>query len=139
MTNSKPGPSPEEYARSGTEDSLQISIFMWAQKNFEKYPELHWLFAIPNGGFRTKAGAGKLRAMGVKKGIPDIMLPIRRGPYAGLLIELKKEATAGKRAGQVQPDQKKWIEFFKSQGYGAMVCVGFEQTINTIIQYLEYR
>src|SRR4051812_25035629 len=119
---------PEQYALSGSEEAAQIALFGWAQTATirEAYPELRWLFAIPNGGFRTKAGAGKLRAMGVKAGVPDMCLPIRRGEFGALFIELKKPPTPGKRLSQARPEQNTWIEHLKKQGYGAAVCYGFD-------------
>jgi|GEM_PF-5137145 len=58
----------------------------------------------PNGGRRNKAEAAKLKAMGVRKGIPDLFLPIPRQGYHGLYIETKKI-----KNGKVSPDQQKKI------------------------------
>jgi hypothetical protein len=44
-------------------------------------------FHIPNGGKRTKAAAGRLKAMGVKAGMPDIPIVLPEGRM--LWIELK--------------------------------------------------
>jgi hypothetical protein len=54
-----------------------------------KYPALRMLHAIPNGGHRHKATAARLKAAGVKAGVPDICLPVARGDWHGLYIELK--------------------------------------------------
>jgi hypothetical protein len=62
------------------------------------------LFAIPNGGARHKAIAGKLRAEGVRAGVPDICLPVPRGEYHGLFIELKRP-----KGGHVSEEQEAWI------------------------------
>ena len=139
--NKPTGFDPERYAISGTEDSQQISLFGWAAsgETRKSYPELAWLFAIPNGGYRTKAGAGKLRAMGVKKGVPDIFLPVKRGEFLGLFLELKRPAEEGKRAGQTSPEQKVWIEYLKKAGYGAAVCFGFDHARQMLIDYLNYK
>ena len=104
---------------------------MWAASS--KIPELKWLVAIPNGEYRNKATAGKLKAMGVRPGIPDLFLAIRRGPYPGLWIELKKI-----KGGKTSPEQDIWIDHFKSQGYGAIVCYGWESARDTILEYLKY-
>lgn len=135
------GPTPEKYAEAGSEDAHQIALFMWAANPevLAKWPELRWMFAIPNGGYRTKAGAARLRAMGVKAGVLDIMLPIKRFEYSGLFVEMKKPAKNGLREGRASGDQKVWLEFFKTQGFGAIVCVGWEAARDTIIQYLEYK
>lgn len=132
------GPDPAKYAK-GSEESHQIALFMKASQNFDKYPELKWLFAIPNGGFRTKSEAGRFKASGVKSGVPDICLPVKRGPYSGLYIELKRPDSIGRKEGKPSPEQEDWIDFLRSQGFGAMVCVGYEMAWNNIVRYLEYK
>lgn len=135
-------PLPERYALSGSEDAHQIALFMWAALPDiqELYPELKRMFAIPNGGWRHKGEAGKLKAMGVKAGVSDICLPVRRGSWSVLFIELKRpKQLSGKRAGRTTDVQSDWIEYFKSQGYGAMVCVGWTEARDAIIAYLEWK
>lgn len=131
---------PEKYALSGSEDASQIAIFGWAAlpEIKEKYPELKWLFAIPNGGFRTKAGAGKLKAMGVKAGFPDIGLLIRRGEYAGIFVELKKPKIDGRVKGKPSPEQLVWGKHLQEQGFGFVICHGFLEAREMLIKYLEY-
>ncbi len=71
------------------EDTEQIKVIIWAEKNVQKYPELKWLHHIPNGGTRKSSEAIKLKQMGVKAGISDLYLPFPRGKYHGLYIEMK--------------------------------------------------
>lgn len=132
------GPDPARYALSGSEEAQQIALFMKAAQNLNTYPELKFMFAIPNGGFRNKSEAGKLKASGVKSGVPDICLPVKRGPYSGLWIELKRPASSGKKQGKPSPEQEEWIAFLRSQGFGAMVCVGYEMAWNVIMDYLAW-
>lgn len=47
------------------------------------------LFAIPNGGFRNKSTAVKLKKEGVLAGVWDIFLSVPTSEYGGLFIELK--------------------------------------------------
>lgn len=72
-----------------------------------------YLLAIPNGGHRNKATAGKLKAEGVKPGVSDTMLPLRRHGYAGLWLELK--------APKCEPTdlQYAWLERMVLAGYQA--------------------
>lgn len=143
MTRYKPkqftGPTPEKYALSGSEDAHQIALFMWAAHPDvrEQYPELVWLFAIPNGGHRTKSQGARLKAAGLKPGVSDIFLPVPRGGYYGLFIEMKKPPKGNKRAGKATDDQNKWIDYFRSAGYGAMICAGWEVARNNIVAYLD--
>lgn len=134
------GPTPEKYALSGSEDAHQIALFMWAANpdNRIAYPELKWMFAIPNGGSRHKAEAGKFRAMGVKAGVLDILLPVKRGEWSGLFIEMKRPPKDGKREGRISSEQKLWRDFLLTQHYGVAVCVGWEAARNMILNYLNY-
>lgn len=96
-----------------------------------KYPELNLLYHVPNGGSRHKAEAGRLRAEGVKAGVPDLCLPVARGQYHGLYIELKRQ-----RGGRTSDHQSEWLDALSAQGYKAALCYGWEQAAGTIIEYL---
>jgi len=124
-------PSPEAYAASGSEYAEQVALMMWAASS--KIPELKWLVAIPNGEYRNKATAGKLKAMGVRAGMPDLFLAIARHPYPGLWIELKKL-----KGGKVSPDQVIWLEHLERQGYKTYVCYGWIEARDAILKYLKY-
>lgn len=91
------------------------------------------MFAIPNGGHRHKAVARKMKAEGVKAGVPDIFLPVSRGGYGGLFVEMKY--------GRNKPSQKqlRWIDALAEQNFLAIVCYGFEDAKEQIIDYLETR
>ena len=71
------------------EHDEQVTVIEWADTHSKKFPELAWLFAIPNGGHRSKAQAGKLKAEGVRKGVADLCLPVARHGYNALYIEMK--------------------------------------------------
>ena len=96
-----------------------------------KYPELENMFAIPNGGYRHYRTAAELKEEGVKSGVPDIMLPVARGGYNGLFIEMKR--TTG---GRVSETQQKFLKSLNDNGYLAVVCKGFEEARETILRYL---
>jgi len=139
MNKSKPI-DPFEYAKSGTENAEQTAIFMWVQQNLEKYPELIWLFAIPNGMFTShKSVAARMRAMGMKRGVPDIFFPVRRGNWSGLFIELKRREVKGKAKGRTSDEQDEWIDYLRTQGFGAIVCYGMEEAVKVLIDYLGYK
>lgn len=53
-----------------TEDQLQSTIFEWVWNN---YPQTRYcLWAVPNGGYRNKAEANKLKATGTLAGVHDL-------------------------------------------------------------------
>lgn len=95
-----------------------------------RYPQLSLLYHIPNGGARSKGTAGRLKAEGVKSGVPDICLPVAKGKYHGLYVEMK--------VGKNKPtaNQVKWIESLLSEGYQAKVCYGWQEAVRVIEDYL---
>lgn len=115
-----------------TESQEQQSLFQWARLMEGRYPELRLLHAIPNGGLRNKATAAILSAEGVKSGVPDICLPVARGGYHGLYIELKRRE--GGRPSKAQID---WIIRLNEQGHKANICLGWEEARAVIEKYLE--
>lgn len=116
-----------------TESQEQKTLFRWADlMGSGKYPELQLLHHIPNGGSRNKAEAHKLKAEGVKAGVPDICLPVPRGSYHGLYIEMKRI-----RGGRISEEQRKWLKDLAKQGYRAQICRGWEEAAGTIKEYLD--
>ena len=109
------------------EHDHQKIIFKWAST----IPALDTLFAVPNGSLRDLGTAIKLKAEGVKKGVPDMMLarPSYDGKFHGLFIELKTET------GRASKEQKEWIEKLNANGYRAVVCFGYKEAIGEIKNY----
>jgi hypothetical protein len=131
--------TPEQLAKCNSEHAHQVALFAWAALNFPKYPELHLMFAIPNGGERDVRVASNLRAEGVKAGVPDIFLPVSRGGFHGLFIELKRPTTQGKKRGNTTKEQDQWMAALYANHYATRVCIGWEQARDTIIQYMELK
>lgn len=95
------------------------------------YPELDLLFAIPNGGNRSPATGARLKAEGVKAGVPDLFLPVGRGGFFGLFVEMKTAE------GIVRPDQRAWIARLLEEGYSVKVCRSAGDAVDTIVGYME--
>lgn len=114
----------------GKEDTIQIQIIEWCNLNKGKYPMLSDIHHSPNGGKRNVREAAKFKRMGTRAGFPDLFLAYPNKNYAGLFIELKADG------GKATQNQKEWIDRLNSRGYYAKVCVGFEEAINTILEYL---
>lgn len=109
----------------------QEALFRWALLSRGSFPELDLLFHIPNGGSRHPKEAAHLKRQGVKAGVPDLFLPVARGEYHGLFIELK--------VGKNKPTdrQEGWIKQLSDEGYAVKVCYGWEAARKTITGYLE--
>lgn len=95
-----------------------------------RYPELELMYHCPNGGRRNKLEAARLKREGVKKGVPDIFLPVAKNGKHGLYIEMKS------KQGKLEESQKAFIQKLKDQGYKVCVCYGWEQAKETLIEYL---
>lgn len=124
--------TPKDLRLLPTEAEEQTTLLSWCGMQEGRYPELGLLFHIPNGGKRGKAEAARFRAEGVKAGVPDLMLPVARGSYHGLFVEMKRRA-----GGQVSREQKKWLERLREQGYATAVCRGWEEASKALQWYLE--
>lgn len=109
----------------------QKALFEWAAYSLLKYPELALMYAIPNGGSRDRREAHNLRMQGVKAGVPDICLPVPRGGFNGMFIELKRRS-----GGRLSNEQKIWLELLRRQGYNAVCCKGMDEAVRTIEHYL---
>jgi hypothetical protein len=113
------------------ETDEQQALFQWAEIQSGRFPDLRWMHAIPNGGHRNKATAGRLKAEGVKPGVPDIFLPAVRGCFHGLYVEMKR--TEG---GRLSAKQKEWAVALSARGYCVAKCEGWEDAARTILHYL---
>lgn len=114
-----------------TEHVSQVQVMMWAKVHEGQYPMLRYLHAIPNGGYRHISTARKLKAEGVKPGVPDLCLPFPVGKYHGLYIEMKAEG------GALSEEQRVWLDYLCKVGYRAVACFSFDEAVSQIEYYLE--
>jgi len=115
-----------------SEHDEQVALITWCRYHVGRWPELDLLFAIPNGGHRHPAVAGKMKAEGVRAGVPDLFLPVSRGLWNGLFLELKTAT------GRWTPEQREWICRLEGQGYRAEVCKGWEAAAAVIEDYMQH-
>lgn len=118
-----------------SEAEEQCELMRWAEQCAAAgiYPELAWLHAIPNGGRRDKVEAAHLKRQGVKSGVPDLCLPVPRGNYHGLYIEMK--------VGRNKPteNQQTWLYALNRNGYAVSVCYGAKEAQGAIERYLNLK
>lgn len=106
-----------------SEDSLQKAVARWL--DYSKYLWFH----PANGGSRNIIEATKLKAMGVKAGVPDIVICQPSGLFHALFIELK--------AGNNKPTstQIAWHGKLRQKGYYVAVCYSFDEVKLTVENY----
>ena len=116
---------------TASEHQEQKTLMQMCKLHEKKYPGLELIHAIPNGGHRHVAVAAKLKAEGVKAGVPDIFLPVPRGKAHGLYVELKA------KGGSVTPEQRKMLGALEKQGYACVVAYGWEGAWREIEAYMQ--
>lgn len=115
-----------------SEHMEQVHLFAWIKKQTLKYQPMELIFAIPNGGLRNKITGARLKAEGVKAGIPDIFVPIPARNYHGAFIELKSTNPCTNLSNK----QGKILPKLINQGYCTTVCHGHDKAIEFLSWYL---
>lgn len=114
------------------EHTEQVTLMQWWQlacHGFGVSEQL--LFAIPNGGQRNVVVASKLKAEGVRAGVPDLFLAVARHGGHGLFIEMKKA-----KGGRTSAKQDAVLDMLAEQGYTWAVCHGWTEAQKCIEGYL---
>ena len=112
-----------------TEQQEQEAVIQWARASIARLPGLELLFHVPNENAHHKV------RQGVAAGVPDLCLPIARGGWHGLWIELKR----ADHSNVPSPAQRAWLERLIAEGYRCAVCYGANEAIDSIERYLEMR
>jgi hypothetical protein len=122
-----------------TEGQEQEQLISWSQAAQHRFPELALLYAIPNGvpinGPQKWALINAFKRRGLKKGVPDLCLPVQRifegARYAGMYLEMKR-TTGGVRSA----DQDWWLSRLAEQGYFTATPKGFKEAAELLVSYL---
>lgn len=121
------------------EHNIQCACVRWFNLQWPQYRGL--LFAVPNGGARSKATAGKLKAEGVVPGVADLILLVPKWVKSNddegwhnlsnaLCIEMKT------KTGRQSAEQGLWQLKVEQQGYKYAVVRSLDDFIATIEDYL---
>jgi hypothetical protein len=109
----------------GTDNSVlsehmeQALFVQWFRRTF---PDVR-IFAIPNGGSRSRSQGAKLKVEGVSAGVPDLFIP-----QGTVWVEMKRA-----KGGTVSADQKYWHAYLRGIGQTVIVGYGFEDAKAKII------
>jgi hypothetical protein len=119
--------------RASPEEDLQRACVAFAGVLRSSHPILDYLFHPANGGKRPPGEAGKLKALGVRPGVPDLMLPLPSpsGRWRGLALELKAPS------GRLAEDQRRWLDALQMQGWLVGVIWNFEEFQEFLELFLE--
>jgi hypothetical protein len=108
-----------------TESEEQIGFLQWWERQFPTV----WIYHIPNGGRRAISTAKRMKAEGVKPGVPDLHVPAW-----SLWIEMKR-----RKGGRVSPDQAAWIEYLEGIGHTVIVGRGAEDASRQVLEFSQAR
>ena len=107
-----------------SEHDEQVAVIEYC--DMKGYPR----FAIPNGGLRRKSEAARMKAEGVSAGVPDLCIPVARGGYHSLYIEMKADG------GKLTDEQSEWLWRLRAEGMCAYCCYGADSAIELIDRYM---
>ena len=108
-----------------SESEEQIGFLSWFDASF---PGVR-IFHIPNGGHRAISVAKKMKAEGVKAGVPDLYIPAWK-----IWIEMKRV-----KGGRVDPDQAEWHDYLTAIGDTVIVGRGAKDASAKLLQVLKER
>lgn len=111
-------------------DIQQDLIKLLGQIPFKGLKVKDFVYAVPNGGYRSKRTASVLKAEGVKSGIPDLHCFVAMDPYHSLYIEMKTQT------GDLSESQKAVIPMLRGEGHKVVICRSVEQAVNEVLKYL---
>lgn len=123
---------------SPSEHDEQAALFRWLEANSGKHPYFKLAFAIPNGGARNLFVAKKLKAEGVKRGVPDIFIPCptklnKQDEHTchGFWIEMKS------KKGRISPEQEYWAHKLTNLGYAYLIFYSWQEAALKICEYFD--
>ena len=88
------------------------------------------VYHIPNEGKRSVWAGANLKRQGLRKGVPDLCVPVARGKCHSLYIEMKA------KGGKATPSQVEWIQLLRGQGMCAAVCCGADSAMELVRRYM---
>lgn len=119
------------------EHQHQVALILWAYRT--RLPAAadvdpgsrvgDYLLAIPNGGRRDAREAGRLKAEGVKPGVSDLLLPLRRHGFGSLWLEMKAPGSKPTAA------QAEWLDRMRLAGYRAEWRDNWPAAASVIAEY----
>jgi hypothetical protein len=124
------------------EGQEQRALLTWARSH--RLPEVRGAFGlaktphvadflihIPNERHCSPRAGGRLKALGVRAGVSDLLFALPWFGSPGLWVEMK--AATG---GTVSEKQRQWLGQMQSVGYQAVVARGWQEGKDAILAYL---
>lgn len=123
-------PVAEKRRNNDYEDQEMIKFCTMTKDICSQYPDADKWFHPPNGGSRDAATGAKLKRMGVRKGIPDVLFLQPRGEYNFFVADMKWGDNV------LTPEQKAWFSMFSRAGALCVVAYSAGEMFDLFIGYL---
>lgn len=102
----------------------------WTLEARQQHPELNLFIHLRNESMDHVAARRAFKRLGVKRGVPDLFLPVPRGERHGLWLELKSPT------GRLSPEQKMWREALRAQGYAWEMARTLDEALTITLGYI---
>lgn len=126
-TIAKQRPHRRSNPRKKIESGIQKNCVKWFWYQYRSKGYL--IYAIPNGGLRSKAEAAIMSGEGVLAAMPDLHIPVSNGKFLTLYIEMKKP---GQTWG---PEQKLRRDELRALGHCVELAHSLEEFIKIVKDY----
>jgi len=122
----------KKKARNDKEHFYQVKVIEWCRKNDHLFPGANLIYSIPNGAAVSGRERGRLVREGMKSGVSDLHLPVAKGGYFGLYVEMKHDD-----GGSVVSDaQTAFLGAVTDEGYLGHICYTGHAAIEVIRDYM---
>ena len=108
-----------------SESDEQIGFVNWFEASFQGVR----IFHIPNGGHRAISVGKKMKAEGVKPGVPDLYIPAWK-----IWIEMKRV-----KGGKLSDDQVDWYDYLTGIGDAVIIGRGAKDASVKLLSILKAR
>ncbi len=120
--------NPIRQQRRNVEDGLQFAcvtlLHVYEQQRMLRF------FAVPNGERRDAKTGAKLKRMGVRPGVPDLVVLVRG---VAMFIELKADT----KTARLSKPQEQWRDWLLEHGHG-WACVRSVDQLKEVVNALLY-
>ena len=112
-----------------SEEAIQKTVIQWVRSHPYFKGKEGLVLHFPSEGARSPVFGKKLKDMGFRAGIADLLIAMPRRGYGGAWLELKS------KKGKLSPAQKEFLDNMQQQNYFTAVCYSIEGAIEMIEWY----
>lgn len=115
---------------AGPEETEQIKFFDFCRAMAHSHPAYRLAWHVPNERKASIIRRAKMKLAGVKKGVPDITIPVPNDKYTSLFIEMKV------KPNKPSPEQLDMLKDLNAVGAYAVICWSADEAIEVIQKYV---